>query len=81
MSELIGHVDIGGFRLRVCHPEVVMLLQGQDDYDDMVTAGHRELIVLGELYVKESWEATPGFPKNWAYLPQGCDELIELSNW
>ncbi|PKX91463.1 bZIP transcription factor [Aspergillus novofumigatus IBT 16806] len=56
-----------------------MLLQGEDD-DDPVTAGRRGLIVWGEPYVKESWEATPGFLKKWACLLKGCEELIETSN-
>lgn len=55
-----------------------MLLQGEDD--DMITAGRKGLIVWGEPYVKESWEATPGFLKKWACLLQGCEELIEISN-
>jgi hypothetical protein len=55
-----------------------MLLHSEDD--DMVTAGRRGLIVWGEPYVKESWEATPGFLKKWAFLLKGCDELIEISN-
>ncbi|KAF7131080.1 hypothetical protein CNMCM5793_004067 [Aspergillus hiratsukae] len=55
-----------------------ILLQGEDG--DVVTAGRRGLIVWGEPYVKESWEATPGFLKKWAFLLKGCEELIETSN-
>jgi hypothetical protein len=55
-----------------------MLLQGEDD--DMMTAGRKGLIVWGEPYIKESWEATPGFLKKWACLLKGCEELIEISN-
>jgi hypothetical protein len=55
-----------------------MHLQGEDE--DMVTAGRKGLIVWGEPYVKESWEATPGFLKKWACLLKGCEELIEISN-
>jgi hypothetical protein len=54
------------------------LLQGEDE--DMVTAGRKGLIVWGEAHLKESWEATPGFLKKWAWLLKGCEELIEISN-
>ncbi|GAQ04973.1 hypothetical protein ALT_2294 [Aspergillus lentulus] len=55
-----------------------MILHGEDE--DMVTAGRKGLIVWGEPYMKENWEATPGFLKKWACLLKGCEELIEISN-
>jgi hypothetical protein len=58
--------------------QTLLLLQGEDD--DMITAGRKGLIVWGEPYVKESWEATPGFLKKWGWLLKGCEELIEISN-
>ncbi|KAF4218232.1 hypothetical protein CNMCM6805_000690 [Aspergillus fumigatiaffinis] len=44
-----------------------MHLQGEDE--DMVTAGRKGLIVWGEPYVKESWEATPGTTKTATSFP------------
>ncbi|KAH6953565.1 hypothetical protein DER45DRAFT_576064 [Fusarium avenaceum] len=38
------------------------------------------LILWGEPYVKESWEATACFLKKWAWAVEGCHELIDISN-
>ncbi|KAM5358527.1 hypothetical protein ACJZ2D_015216 [Fusarium nematophilum] len=48
--------------------------------EDEVTAGRRGLIVWGEPYDMQSWEATPGFLAKWAWAVEGCDELVKCSN-
>lgn len=48
--------------------------------EDDITAGMGGLIITGEPYVKESWEATPGFLKKWTWAVEGCEELVEVSN-
>lgn len=55
-----------------------VLLQGEDE--DMVTAGRTCLIVWGDAHLTENWEATPGLFKKWAWLLEGCQELIDISN-
>jgi hypothetical protein len=54
------------------------LLSGSDM--DEVTAGRKGLIVWGEPHEMKSWEATPGFLAKWAWVAEGCDELVEISN-
>lgn len=48
--------------------------------DDEVTANRNGLIVWGEPDRMESWEATPGFLRKYAWAMPGCDGLIESSN-
>ncbi|WAO93488.1 Hypothetical protein NCS54_01103700 [Fusarium falciforme] len=48
--------------------------------EDEVTAGRRGLIVWGEPYDMQNWEATPGFLAKWAWAVEGCDELVKCSN-
>lgn len=48
--------------------------------DDEVTADQDGLILWGEPYLVESWEATPGFLQKWAWALEGCEDLIESSN-
>ncbi|KAL1856964.1 hypothetical protein Daus18300_010524 [Diaporthe australafricana] len=48
--------------------------------EDEVTAGRNGLIVWGEPYDMQSWEATPGFIAKWAWAVDGCDELVKCSN-
>lgn len=55
----------------------LVLTQGDDD---AFTATRTGLIVWGEPYKAESWEATPGFLRKWAWAVEGCEELIESSN-
>jgi hypothetical protein len=47
---------------------------------DEVTAGRNGLIVWGEPHEMKSWEATPGFLAKWAWVAEGCGELVEISN-
>ncbi|KUL82510.1 hypothetical protein ZTR_10629 [Talaromyces verruculosus] len=56
-----------------------ILIQG--DYDDTVTSGRNGLIVWGEPHMKESWEVTPGFLKKWPWVVEGCEELVDFSNY
>ncbi|KAL2832829.1 hypothetical protein BDW59DRAFT_138735 [Aspergillus cavernicola] len=58
-------------------PSQMVFLQGEDDE---VTSGRNGLIVWGEPYRIESWEATPGFLRKWMWALEGCEELIESSN-
>ncbi|KAF3385130.1 hypothetical protein F1880_001800 [Penicillium rolfsii] len=55
------------------------LLPGSDP--DEVTAGRKGLIVWGEPYEMNNWEATPGFLAKWAWVADGCHELVEISNY
>lgn len=54
------------------------LTAGYDD--DEITAGRKGLIVWGEPYDIQSWEATPGFLAKWSWAVEGCDDLVESSN-
>lgn len=38
------------------------------------------LIVWGEPYEIDSWEATPGFLKKWAWAVRDCHELLASTN-
>lgn len=29
----------------------------------------------------KSWEATPGFLAKWTWIVEGCEELVEISNY
>ncbi|KAJ5443107.1 hypothetical protein N7445_004858 [Penicillium cf. griseofulvum] len=59
-------------------PQPLTFLSGSDP--DEVTAGRKGLIVWGEPHEMKSWEATPGFLAKWAWVAEGCDELVEISN-
>lgn len=61
------------------HPPPTLLASQGDDMDE-ITAGRRGLIVWGEPYDKDNWEATPGFLAKWAWIVEGCRELVEISN-
>jgi hypothetical protein len=60
-------------------PEVGGNLVDSGD-DDEVTANRNGLIVWGEPHTVDSWEATPGFLRKWAWAVVGCEGLIESSN-
>lgn len=51
-----------------------------DADDDDVTSERKGLIVWGEPHDTHSWEATPGFLTKWAWVMEGCEELVEISN-
>ncbi|KAH7166460.1 hypothetical protein EDB81DRAFT_713027 [Dactylonectria macrodidyma] len=38
------------------------------------------LILWGEPYLKESWEASPQFLAKWAWAVEGCRDLVDVSN-
>lgn len=40
----------------------------------------RGLIIWGDPWDTESWEITQGFMRKWAWLLEGCEDLIEVSN-
>lgn len=54
-------------------------LQRKQDDSSHASDG-KGLILWGEPYVKESWEATACFLKKWAWAVEGCHELIDISN-
>ncbi|KAL5331442.1 hypothetical protein ACEPPN_000972 [Leptodophora sp. 'Broadleaf-Isolate-01'] len=56
----------------------VPLPSGHDE--DEVTSDRKGLIVWGEPHDMKSWEATPGFLAKWAWIVEGCDELIDSTN-
>ncbi|KAH6869321.1 hypothetical protein B0T10DRAFT_523814 [Thelonectria olida] len=60
-------------------PTPSQLIVRKEDTDEL-TAGRQGLIVWGEPHVKENWEVTPGFLKKWAYILEGCEELVKISN-
>ncbi|KAK7420806.1 hypothetical protein QQX98_002610 [Neonectria punicea] len=52
--------------------------QNKDDTQaDQVTKG---LVLWGEPYLKESWEVTACFLAKWAWVAEGCGDIIEISN-
>lgn len=61
-------------------PSLTFPSGGRIDADDEVTAGRKGLIVWGEPHETQSWEATPGFLAKWAWVVEGCEELVETSN-
>ncbi|KAJ5133857.1 hypothetical protein N7448_001123 [Penicillium atrosanguineum] len=85
IADLIGDactdlLDVLGSQ-SVClgiEPEIRGLVISAED--DEVTADRNGLIVWGEPHTVDSWEATPGFLKKWAWTVVGCEELIESSN-
>jgi hypothetical protein len=50
------------------------------DDDDEITSTRNGLIIWGEPYQAEAWEATPGFLRKWAWAVVGCEELIASTN-
>ncbi|KAE8383807.1 hypothetical protein BDV26DRAFT_250832 [Aspergillus bertholletiae] len=61
-------------------PPIASKLSLTEGDDDDVTASRQGLILWGEAYRVESWEATPGFIRKWAWAMEGCEELIASSN-
>jgi hypothetical protein len=51
-----------------------------DDDDNEITSTRNGLIIWGEPYRAESWEAMPGFLRKWAWAVAGCEELIASTN-
>jgi hypothetical protein len=49
-------------------------------FDDETTSQRNGLIVWGEPWDTESWEATPNFLLKWSWLLKNCDDLIASSN-
>lgn len=58
----------------------VIIADEDHDGNDEITTDRNGLILWGEPYRAENWEATPGFLRKWAWAVQGCDDLIESSN-
>ncbi|KAH7112512.1 hypothetical protein B0J11DRAFT_186065 [Dendryphion nanum] len=57
-----------------------LILSSGSDTDE-ITAGRNGLIVWGEPHEIQSWEITPGFLAKWTWAMEGCEELIEISNY
>jgi len=49
-------------------------------FDDEITSQRNGLIIWGEPWDTESWEATPNFLMKWSWLLKNCDDLIASSN-
>lgn len=49
--------------------------------DDEVTTSRKGLIVWGEPYMPSNWEATPGFLHKWGWVIEGCEDLVDSSNY
>lgn len=52
-----------------------------EDDDDDVTRNRRCLIVWGDPWDVFNWEVTPGFIKKWGWTLEGCEDLIQASNF
>lgn len=52
-------------------------LEDPDDY----SAGRKCLINWGEPCRVENWEVTPGFLRKWGWTLEGCEDLIQASNY
>ncbi|CEL11065.1 hypothetical protein ASPCAL14172 [Aspergillus calidoustus] len=50
------------------------------DKQTALPEGESGLIVWGEPYRAESWEATPEFLRKWAWAVAGCQDLIDSTN-
>jgi hypothetical protein len=50
------------------------------EFDDEIASQRNGLIVWGEPWDTESWEATPNFLLKWTWLLKNCDDLIASSN-
>lgn len=78
IGNLMAHVV---FEKNKTHPKSRSLVaavrpaQDHEDSDDRVG-----LILWGEPYLSDSWEATPGFLKKWEWAVAGCTELIHATN-
>lgn len=49
-------------------------VESQGEADD------KSLILWGEPHLKESWEATPRFLTKWAWVAEGCRDLVRISD-
>lgn len=43
-------------------------------------SGWKGAIIWGEPYLKESWEFRAPFLRKWAWVIEGCDDIVDLSN-
>ena len=53
------------------------ILQKPEDEPSNTPTG---LVVWGEPHLTDSWEATPGFLKKWAWAVRNCRELVNSTN-
>ncbi|KAH7124594.1 hypothetical protein EDB81DRAFT_911510 [Dactylonectria macrodidyma] len=79
VGSLLGSISPGQQGAFDKPPTSSQLIVCEDDTDEL-TAGQQGLIVWGEPHEKENWEVTPGFLKKWAYVLDGCEELVYISN-
>jgi hypothetical protein len=81
LTDLIGEfLGANQFPRRQGLPLTINLTDPEPHDEDTVTTGRKGLIVWGEPYDVQSWEATPGFFAKWAWAVEGCDDLLESSN-
>lgn len=55
-------------------------LLSYDDTDDF-TANRSGVILWGPAHCAENWEFTPSFLRKWGWVLEGCQGIIELTNW
>ena len=62
-------------------PVSIPSLPRHQQQDGSLPGDDREgLILWGEPYLKENWEATPLFLAKWSWVVEGCRELVDISN-
>ncbi|KAL4792439.1 hypothetical protein BDV19DRAFT_400536 [Aspergillus venezuelensis] len=66
----------------VADKQIITQHHGADNVDGKVTSPTTQasLIVWGEPYSAENWEATPGFIRKWAWALANCQKLIDSTN-
>jgi hypothetical protein len=49
-------------------------------YEGFNDVEHRGIMVWGEPWSSDAWEASEGFVRKWGFLLRGCKDLIEATN-
>ena len=68
------------FVCRAIEPISKEVRVAEDELEDDVTARRKGLIIWGEPWDVNSWEATPGFVNKWTWLLRNNHDLIESTN-
>ncbi|KAH6712058.1 hypothetical protein BKA61DRAFT_609525 [Leptodontidium sp. MPI-SDFR-AT-0119] len=68
------------FICRAIEPISKEVRVAEDELEDDVTARRKGLIIWGEPWDANSWEATPGFVNKWTWLLRNNHDLIESTN-
>lgn len=83
VRDLVGEqINLGLFLSTTCPASVGMppgkLILQDPDLETM--GSESRLVVWGEPYRAESWEASPGFLQKWAWCVTDCRELLDSTN-